>query len=224
MDGRPANTSNAQKVFLPARKLGWPHDDASLVSGRRRHNRRSCANGRRSKARDGTGRLVGGFTNVGEVYCPGAWLKSVVTGLVFGSHRLPSMPTRRNRAASRRLLTAEALVVFVVLEVDYARNLLYWPQVRVRILKRMPGVIHGVSLDTLFPGLVYDLPHELAQRLIVEKVAREDHSHGVEVLIPSGDSEDDRDLIDHVTRGIRVTGALSEGIEEPVSGPPKTKR
>ena len=151
-------------------------------------------------------------------------MKNIVTGLVFGSHRLPSMPTRRNRAASRRLLTAEALVVFVVLEVDYARNVLYWPQVRVRILKRMPGVIHGVSLDTLFPGLVYDLPHELAQRLIVEKVAREDHSHGVEVLIPSGDSEDDRDLIDHVTRGIRVTGALSEGIEEPVRGPPKTKR
>jgi hypothetical protein len=87
----------------------------------------------------------------------------------------------------------------------------------------MAGVIHGVSLDTLIPGLVYDLPHELAQHLIVEKIAREDHSHGVEVLIPSGASEDDRDLIDHVTRGIRVTGALSEGIKGPVRGPPKTK-
>jgi hypothetical protein len=97
--------------------------------------------------------------------------------------------------------------------------------VRIRILKRMAGVIHGVSLDTLFPGLIYDLPHELAQRLIVEQAAREDHSHGPEVLIPSGDSEDDKDLIDHVTRGIKVTGALSAAIEEPVlRGPPKTKR
>ena len=80
MDGRPANTSNAQKIFLPARKLGWPHDDVSLVSGRPKHNRRSCANGRRSKDGDGTGRLVSGFTRVGEVYYSGAWfVKGIIT-------------------------------------------------------------------------------------------------------------------------------------------------
>jgi hypothetical protein len=88
----------------------------------------------------------------------------------------------------------------------------------------MAGVIHGISLDALIPGLVYDLPHELAQRLIVERVAREGHSHGVEVLIPSGNNEDDEDLVDHITRGVRVTQALAGEAYEPLRGPPKTKR
>jgi hypothetical protein len=88
----------------------------------------------------------------------------------------------------------------------------------------MPGVIHRISLDTLIPGLVYNLPHELAQRLIVESVAREDHSHGPEVLIPSGNNEEDEELVDHITRGVRVTQALAGEAEEPPRGPPKTKR
>jgi hypothetical protein len=44
------------------------------------------------------------------------------------------------------------------------------------------------------------------------------------VLIPIGYDENDAELVDHVTRGIRVTRALSEASEEPVRGPPKTKR
>ena len=88
----------------------------------------------------------------------------------------------------------------------------------------MDGVIHGFSLNTLIPGLVYDLPHELAQRLIVERVAREDHSRGPEVLMPSGSDEDDGDLVDHITRGVRVTQARAGKAEEPLRGPPKTKR
>jgi hypothetical protein len=121
-------------------------------------------------------------------------------------------------------LAAEAVVVFGLLELYEARNLLYWPHVRVRILKRLPGVIDRINLHTLIPGLVYDLPHELAQRLIVERVAREDHSRGPEVLIPSGNDEDDEDLVDHITRGVRVTQALAGEAYEPLRGPPKTKR
>ena len=95
---------------------------------------------------------------------------------------------------------------------------------RVRILKRIEGVIHGTSLNTPIPGLVYDLRDELAQRLIVERVAREDHSRGPEVLIPSGSDEDDGDLVDHITRGVRVTQAFAGETDEPLRGPPKTKR
>jgi hypothetical protein len=94
--------------------------------------------------------------------------------------------------------------------------------VRVRILKPSAGVIDGISLGTLMPGLTYDLPHELALRLIIERVAREDLTPVV--LIPIGYDENDAELVDHVTRGIRVTRALSEASEEPVRGPPKTKR
>jgi hypothetical protein len=96
--------------------------------------------------------------------------------------------------------------------------------VRVRILKRMDGVIQGVSLGSLIPGLVYDLPHELAQRLIIERSAREDHSRGPEVLIPSGTDEDDGDLVDHITRGVKVTQAFAEEAAERLRGPPKNKR
>ena len=95
---------------------------------------------------------------------------------------------------------------------------------RVRILKPFAGVINGVSLSTLTPGLIYNLPHELAQRLILERVACEDFTHQPVVLIPTGYDENDQELLDHVTRGIRVTGALSDAIEEPGRGPPKTKR
>jgi hypothetical protein len=89
-------------------------------------------------------------------------------------------------------------------------------------LKPSAGVIDGISLGTLMPGLTYDLPHELALRLIIERVAREDLTPVV--LIPIGYDENDAELVDHVTRGIRVTRALSEASEEPVRGPPKTKR
>jgi hypothetical protein len=90
------------------------------------------------------------------------------------------------------------------------------------MLKPSAGVIDGISLGTLMPGLTYDLPHELALRLIIERVAREDLTPVV--LIPIGYDENDAELVDHVTRGIRVTRALSEASEEPVRGPPKTKR
>ena len=99
---------------------------------------------------------------------------------------------------------------------------LYWSYVRVRILKPFAGVIDGISLGTLMPGFTYDLPHELAVRLILERVAREDLA--AKVLTPIGYDENDAELVDHVTRGIRVTQTSSEPTEEPVRGPPKTKR
>jgi|SoiMethySBSTD1v2_1073268.scaffolds.fasta_scaffold50873_2 hypothetical protein len=88
----------------------------------------------------------------------------------------------------------------------------------------MDGVIQGVSLGSLIPGLVYDLPQELARRLIVDRGAREDHSHGPEVLIPTGSHDDDGDLVDHITRGVKVTQAFTPEDGEPLRGPPKNKR
>jgi hypothetical protein len=88
----------------------------------------------------------------------------------------------------------------------------------------MDGVLHGISLNSLIPGLVYDLSDELAERLIVERAAREDHSHGPEVLIPSGSDEGDVDLVDHITRGVKVTHAFAGEGDEPLRGPPKIKR
>src|SRR5580765_3173908 len=44
IDGRPPNNSNVQNTFLPARKLGWPHDEVSRDSGNARHNCRSRLN------------------------------------------------------------------------------------------------------------------------------------------------------------------------------------
>src|SRR4030095_5393752 len=41
IDGRPLTISNAEKMRLPARKLGCPHDAVSLVSGNARQSARS---------------------------------------------------------------------------------------------------------------------------------------------------------------------------------------
>jgi hypothetical protein len=95
--------------------------------------------------------------------------------------------------------------------------------VRVRILKPFAGVIDGISLGALMPGLTYDLPSEVAQRLIVERIAREDLTHQPVVLNPAGYDENDAELVDHVTRGVRVTQALPGESEGRLRGPPKTK-
>jgi hypothetical protein len=100
--------------------------------------------------------------------------------------------------------------------------------VRVRILKPFAGVIDGISLGALMPGLTYDLPSEVAQRLIVERIAREDLTHQPVVLNPAGYDENDAELVDHVTRGVKVTQvkvtqALAGEAGERLRGPPKTK-
>src|SRR5262245_50209770 len=41
IDGLPLMISNAEKMRLPARKLGCPHDEVSLVSGNARQSARS---------------------------------------------------------------------------------------------------------------------------------------------------------------------------------------
>ena len=94
--------------------------------------------------------------------------------------------------------------------------------VRVRILKPYAGVIDGIGLSTLMPGVAYDLPDELAQRLIIERVARDDFP--AKALIPIGYDENDAELVEHVTRGIRVTQARAGENEASSRAPPKTKR
>src|SRR5262245_51571021 len=43
IEGRPFTCSKATNTFLPALKLGWPHDAVSLAAGYLRHSARSLS-------------------------------------------------------------------------------------------------------------------------------------------------------------------------------------
>jgi hypothetical protein len=82
--------------------------------------------------------------------------------------------------------------------------------VRIRILKPMAGVLDGVSLGHLIPGLTYEVEESLAAYLVstesAEEVAFDDS--------PVMDSKDEA-LIEHVARGVTVTS--SQPLERVVS-------
>ena len=55
---------------------------------------------------------------------------------------------------------------------------------RVRILKLSSGIMDGVSLSYLLPGLVYEVPMSLGTWLIGQEAAEEDTSGTVGIVIP----------------------------------------
>ena len=55
---------------------------------------------------------------------------------------------------------------------------------RVRILKSSEGIIHGVSLSRLLPGVTYEVPLSLGTFLIGQGTAEEDVTPAVELVIP----------------------------------------
>lgn len=78
---------------------------------------------------------------------------------------------------------------------------------RVRILKQTEGIIDGVSLSHLHPGVVYEVPISLGVWLIAQKVAEEELARDLAIdpledasaaltggvtVIPPNDREDDR--------------------------------
>jgi hypothetical protein len=56
--------------------------------------------------------------------------------------------------------------------------------VRVRILKSSEGIIQGVSLSRLLPGVTYEVPLSLGTFLIGQGAAEEDVTPAVELVIP----------------------------------------
>ena len=72
--------------------------------------------------------------------------------------------------------------------------------VRVRILKSMAGVLDGVSLGHLVPGLTYDLDESLVGYLVSTRSA-EALSEG-ESRVPENRDES---LFEHVIRGVTIT-------------------
>ena len=55
---------------------------------------------------------------------------------------------------------------------------------RVRILKHSSGILNGVSLSALLPGLVYEVPPSIGSWLISEKAAEEDVRPTVGIVVP----------------------------------------
>jgi hypothetical protein len=90
--------------------------------------------------------------------------------------------------------------------------------VRVRILKQMAGVLDGVSLGHLEPGLIYDVNESLGAYLVTTQSAEE---------VSLSDSAlmrgDDDQLIEHVARGVTVTNR-SQPLERAVSHDQPRKR
>jgi len=56
--------------------------------------------------------------------------------------------------------------------------------VRIRILKHTEGIIEGVSLAHLVPGLVYDVPVSLGTWLASQGAAEEDVTPTAAIVVP----------------------------------------
>jgi hypothetical protein len=80
----------------------------------------------------------------------------------------------------------------------------YRPPVRVRILRRMSGVINGVALSQFGAGLHYDLDSALARYLIEQRLAVEaPESHKGAFAHSDADSAES---LERLTRGVFVMG------------------
>jgi hypothetical protein len=92
--------------------------------------------------------------------------------------------------------------------------------VRVRILKPMAGVLDGVSLGHLVPGLTYEVEESLGAYLVSTQSAEEVAFDDLRIV----DSKDET-LIEHVARGVTVT-STTQPLERVVSHdrPKKSRR
>jgi hypothetical protein len=83
--------------------------------------------------------------------------------------------------------------------------------VRIRIVKPVAGVLDGVSLGHLIPGLTYDLDESLAGYLVSTRSAE---------AVPESDSSilenTDDALMEHVIRGVTITGSGQQQRERTV--------
>ena len=79
---------------------------------------------------------------------------------------------------------------------------------RVRILKQSSGIIEGVSLRYLLPGLMYEVPVSLGAWLVGQKAAEEDVSGTVGIVIPLDQKSTT------LTGGIRVPSPATDTAED----------
>jgi hypothetical protein len=90
---------------------------------------------------------------------------------------------------------------------------------RVRILKPSAGVVQGVSLSQMFPGLTYDLDPTLARYLMSIGVAAATPSRGPALVTPLGADDD----FSKAMGGISVTH-IAEAADKPRSKRPRKRR
>jgi hypothetical protein len=90
--------------------------------------------------------------------------------------------------------------------------------VRIRILKPMAGVLDGVSLGHLEPGLTYEVEESLGAYLVSTQSAEEIAFGDSRIM----DGKDDT-LIEHVARGVTVTNT-TQPLERVVSHDRPKKR
>lgn len=90
---------------------------------------------------------------------------------------------------------------------------------RIRILKRSEGVVQGVSLSQMFPGLTYDLDPTLARCLMSVGAAVAVPSRGPALVIPLGSGDD----FSKALGGISVTH-IAEAADKPGRKRPRKRR
>ena len=90
---------------------------------------------------------------------------------------------------------------------------------RVRMLKPLAGVLDGLSLSTLAPGLIYDLEASLARYLISCGAAEESADGRAVSVVPEDDP-----YIAHVVGGVIVTQAVASPPDTAADKPPKVRR
>ena len=90
---------------------------------------------------------------------------------------------------------------------------------RVRIIKPMAGIVDGVSLSALVPGLIYELEEGLALYLMSCGAAEESAAMGAVSVVPPDDP-----YIAHVVGGVIVTQITAPPQETAADRPPKVRR
>jgi hypothetical protein len=89
---------------------------------------------------------------------------------------------------------------------------------RVRIIKPLVGILDGVSLSTLAPGLIYDLEASLARYLISCGAAEESPAARAVSVVPEDDP-----YIAHVVGGVIVNQAPASPQDTAADKPPKVR-
>jgi hypothetical protein len=90
----------------------------------------------------------------------------------------------------------------------------------VRIVKPIVGILDGVSLSTLVPGLIYDLEASLARYLISCGAAEESAGTPAVSVVPEDDP-----YIAHLVGGVIVTQAPASPRQHTAADkPPRVRR
>jgi len=90
--------------------------------------------------------------------------------------------------------------------------------VQVRILRPIVGIVDGVSLSHLLPGMAYELSSSLGMWLISQGNAEEVRVSTPAMVVPL----DNPLAFEQLTRGIQVSQPLAEAADAPTR--PKQKR